>query len=102
MRRRNFRSWTRETSRLAHEAKRRKRLTQPAVPENYFPAGQLLHTIRIESHLFGFGFEVKVFQAARRNQIIAESFGRKSNPHGMDWLVRNLRKRLAVRWAATV
>jgi hypothetical protein len=47
----------------------------------------------------GLGFEVKILQGRRLNQVIAETFGRKSLPHGMDFLLAHLRKRLVVRWA---
>jgi len=61
--------------------------------------GRLLHTIRVESHVSGCGFEIKLRQAARLNQVTAETFGRHSKPHGMDFLLARLRKRLVVRWA---
>jgi hypothetical protein len=56
--------------------------------------GRLLHTIRVESHVAGVGFEVVVRKARRRNQITAETFGRRSRPHGLDWLARHLRRKL--------
>lgn len=71
-------------------------------PPDYIPrpqAGLLLHTIRIESHVGGIGFEIKVHQGKRLNQIVAETFGAFSKPHGTDWLMRHLRKKLVVRWA---
>jgi len=60
--------------------------------------GLLLHTIRITNHVAGHSFEINVRQADRLNQITAETFGKTSQPHGMDWLSRNLRKRIVVRW----
>jgi hypothetical protein len=98
-RKKNFRSWTPKTSALAHAAKARKRMENPP---DYIPRpgpGMLLHTIRVESHVNGLGFEVKILQGRRLNQVIAETFGRKSLPHGMDFLLAHLRKRLVVRWA---
>lgn len=95
----NFRTWTKETSKLAHAAKARKRMENPT---DYIPRpkpGMLLHTIRIENHVGGFGFEVKVKQADRLNQVVLETFGRCSSPVGVDVLARNLRKRLVTRWA---
>ena len=47
----------------------------------------------------GIGFEIKVHQGKRLNQIVAETFGAFSKPHGTDWLMRHLRKKLVVRWA---
>lgn len=95
-RKRGFgRQWTRETSALAHAAKARKRMAGPA-PE-YPPlveVGRLLHVIRVESFASGTGVEIKVRQARRKNQITVETWGRSSRPHGMDWLMRHLRKRL--------
>jgi len=95
---RNFRSWTPHTSRLAHEAKARKRIENPPDRIERPEPGMLLHTIRIESHVSGIGFEVKVKQAKRLNQVILETFGRESKPMGIDCLARNLRKRLVTRW----
>lgn len=98
-RRRNRRSWTPETSALAHAAKARKRIANDA--PDYFgrpEPGLLLHTIRVESHVAGLGFEIKVRQGRRLNQIVAETFGRQSAAHGMDWLTRHLREKLVVRW----
>lgn len=60
--------------------------------------GKPLYTIRIENHVEGTGFEIKVFQSTRLNQVIAETFGRRSKPHGMDTITKELRKRLVVRW----
>jgi hypothetical protein len=71
-------------------------------PSDYIPRpepGLLLHTIRVVSHVAGMGFEIKLRQGKRLNQVLVETFGRCSKPHGMDWLVRNLRKRLVIRWA---
>jgi hypothetical protein len=95
----NFRSWDKRTSALAHAAKARKRIENPP---DYIPRpepGMLLHTIRIENHIEGFGFEVKLRQSKRLNQVIAETFGRCSKPHGVDLICRILRKRLVTRWA---
>ena len=58
----------------------------------------LLHTIRVESHVNGVGFEIRVKQAQRLNQVVLETFGRESKPMGIDCLARNLRKRLVTRW----
>lgn len=91
--------WNKESSRRAVEAKARKRMS--GTSPDYFDrpeAGLLLHTIRVESHLGGLGFEIKVRQGDRLNQIIAETFGRKSKPHGLDWLAKSLRKKLVTRW----
>jgi hypothetical protein len=98
-RKRNFGSWTKETSRLAHEAKARKRMENPP---DYIPRpqeGLLLKTIRITDELAGSSFEIKLKQGKRLNQIIAETFGRCSKPHGVDLICRILRKRLVTRWA---
>ena len=95
---RNFRTWTKETSRLAHAAKARKRMENPP---DYIPRpepGLLLKTIHVTDHVSGCGFEIKLRQGRRLNQIIAETFGRVSQEHGLDWLTRNLRKRLVTRW----
>ncbi|MGO9705596.1 MAG: hypothetical protein ACLPYZ_10280, partial [Limisphaerales bacterium] len=97
-RKRNFRSWTSETSRLAHEAKARKRMDNPPDRIERPEPGMLLHTIRVESHVAWIGFEIKVRQGERLNQIVAETFGRSSDPHGVDWLTRHLRERLVTRW----
>ena len=97
-RRRNFRSWTKETSRLAHEAKARKRMENP--PE-YTPRpwpGLLLKTIHVTDELEGSSFEIKIRQAQRLNQVVAETFGRVSKPIGMDLIMRRLRQRCVVRW----
>jgi hypothetical protein len=94
----NFKSWTPITSQLAHAAKARKRMSRSIEQIERPKSGLLLYTIRIESHLSKTGFEIKLFQGERLNQIIAETFGRKSHPHGLDWLMRKLRKKLIVRW----
>lgn len=60
--------------------------------------GLLLHTIRITNEIAGVGFEIKVRQGRRLNGIVAETFGRSSREHGLDWLCRNLRKKLVIRW----
>jgi len=83
---------------LAHAAKARKRMDNQ--PE-YIPRpepGILLHTIRVESHVNGLGFEIKIRQGKRLNQIVAETFGRSSAGHGLDWLCRHLRQKLVTRW----
>jgi len=70
-------------------------------PKDYHPRpepGLLLHTIRVESHVAGLGFEIKVMQAQRLNQVVIETFGRKSKPIGVDCMIRNLRKKLVTRW----
>jgi len=100
MRRRNFRSWTRETSRLAHEAKARKRMENPPSRLDRPEVGLLLHTIRVESHVAGLGFEIKLRQSGRINQVVAETFGRQSRPHGLDFILAKLRQKLVVRWAS--
>lgn len=96
----NFRSWTRETSRLAHAAKARKRLAGPAPDRIDRPEpGRLLKTIRITDEISGASVEIKLRQAARLNQVVAETFGRQSSPHGVDYFTRELRKRwLVTRW----
>lgn len=84
---------------LGAEANARKRMENPT---DYIPRpqpGLLLHTIRVENHVVGFGFEIKVKQASRLNQVVLETFGRESKPVGIDCLARNLRKRLVTRWA---
>jgi len=88
-------------SKLAHAAKARKRMENPP---DYIPRpqeGLLLKTIRITDELAGSSFEIKLRQGKRLNQVIAETFGRCSKPHGMDFLTRFLRKRLVTRWATT-
>ncbi len=97
-RKRNFKSWTPETSKLAHKAKADKRMASKVDYISKPTVGMLLHTIRIESHVAGIGFEIKIKQAGRLNQIVAETFGRSSKPHGMDWLMAHLRKNLVIRW----
>lgn len=97
-RKRNFRSWTKETSALAHAAKARKRMENPPDRIDRPEPGLLLHTIRVESHVAGFGFEIKIIQAERLNQVIAETFGRQSKPHGLDFILSQLRSKLIVRW----
>ena len=70
-------------------------------PPDYIPRpepGTLLHTIRVQSHVNGLGFEVKVKQARRLNQITVETFGKESRPHGCDWIAKHLRERLVTRW----
>ena len=84
---------------LGAEANARKRMENPP---DYIPRpeqGMLLHTIHVESHVAGLGFEIKVKQAKRLNQVVLETFGRQSHPVGIDCLARNLRKRLVTRWA---
>ena len=95
---RNRRSWTKETSALAHAAKARKRMECPPDRIERPPAGLLLHTIRVTNELEGCAFEIKVRQGKRLNGIRDETFGRSSDEHGMDWLCRHLRKKLVVRW----
>ena len=97
-RKRNFRSWTPRTSKLAHEAKARKRMESPCERIERPEPGMLLHTIRVESHVAGVGFEIKVRQGVRLNQITAETFGRTSGAHGCDWLAKHLREKLVMRW----
>ena len=84
---------------LGAEANARKRMENPP---DYIPRpelGMLLHTIRVDSHIAGVGFEIKVRQGKRLNQIVAETFGRVSGVHGCDWLAKHLRQRLVTRWA---
>ena len=86
-------------SKIMHAAKARKRMENPP---DYIPRpqeGLLLKTIRITDELAGSSFEIKLRQGKRLNQIIAETFGRCSQPHGVDFLTRFLRKRLVTRWA---
>lgn len=92
----------RRWSRNAVAAKSRKRMAgaPPEYPERP-TAGLLLHTIRVTSHLHGVSFEVKVRQAGRLNQVTVETFGRASQPHGVDWLTKHLRQRLVTRWTPT-
>ena len=86
-------------SKAAHAAKARRRLELPAPDYAVRPEpGRLLHTIRVESHVAGIGFELVVRQARRLNQVTVHCFGRASRPHGVDWLVRHLRARLVTRW----
>lgn len=97
-RKRNRRSWTPETSRLAHLAKAARRQAQPAPEQVERPQpGRLRHTLRIENHLYGTGFEIRLLQGERLNQVVAETFGRRSRPHGLDFLLRKLRSRLLVK-----
>lgn len=98
-RKRNRRSWTPETSRLAHLAKARRRRERPDETAPLRPAiGLLRHTVRVENHLDGTGFEIRLLQGERLNQVVAETFGRRSKPHGLDFLLRKLRRRLLVNW----
>lgn len=97
-RKRNFRSWTPETSRLAHEAKALKRL---AATDDQIPRpqeGMLIKIIRVTDELEGRSFEIKLLQASRINQVIAETFWRKSKPIGVDRVMRRLRERCVTRW----
>ena len=82
----------------AHESKARTRMEQPCERIGRPQIGFLLHTIRVESHLSGIGFEIKVKQAKRLNQVILETFGRCSKPVGIDKFVRHLRQKLVTRW----
>lgn len=61
-------------------------------------AGRLLDTFRITDHVAGRSVEIKVFQAERKNQIVVRCFGRRSLPHGWDWLFRKLRERKVRHW----
>jgi hypothetical protein len=97
-RKRNFRSWTRETSRLAHEAKARKRMENPPERIERPEVGLLLKTIRVTDEIAGASIEIKVRQAQRLNQVVAECFGRASKPIGWDKIIRRLRQRCVVRW----
>lgn len=98
-RKRNRRSWTPETSRLAHQAKARRRQARPAPEQAARPQpGLLRHTVRVENHMDGTGFEIRLLQGERLNQVVAETFGRRSKPHGLDFLLRKLRRRLLVNW----
>ncbi len=90
--------WTPESSAKANAAKRAKALESPLESRPTVKLGTILHRIQVESPVFGTGFEVIVKQGPRANQIVAETFGRESKPHGMDWLCRHLRPRLKVRW----
>ena len=83
---------------MAHAAKAHKRMENPPDIIERPEPGLLLHTIRVESHIASLGFEIKVRQGARLNQIVVETFGRMSQPHGVDWLTRHLRERLVTRW----
>mgnify|MGYP003660225585 CR=1 FL=1 len=74
-------------------------MAAPMEPRNDIEPGRVLHRIRIENFVSQSGFEVLVKQGKRRNQIVAETCGRQSKPHGVDWLAGELRKRLVVRWA---
>ena len=97
-RRKSFKAWDHRTSMLAHAKKAEIRMSQPSDRIERPKIGMLLHTIRVESHVQGIGFEIKVRQGKRLNQIVAETFGRSSQPHGMDWLTTHLRQRLVIRW----
>jgi hypothetical protein len=83
---------------LGAAANARKRMENPVDHIPRPSPGLLLHTIRVESHLAGVGFEIKVRQGKRLNQIVAETFGRFSKVHGCDWLARHLREKLVTRW----
>ena len=83
---------------MAHEAKARKRMAgEPPARSERIPVGTVLHRIRVESPVFGQGFEIVVKRGRRANGIVAESFGRASKEHGFDWLCKHLRKRLVVK-----
>lgn len=61
--------------------------------------GLMLYRIRVDSLVgHAYGFEIVVRQATRLNQVTVEVFGQRSKPHGMDWLMRQLRKKLVTRW----
>ena len=72
--------------------------TPAGLPVVGHPVGVVRHTIRVEDHLDQTCLEIRLRQAPRANQVIAEVFGRKSKPHGLDYLLRHLRTRLLVRW----
>lgn len=63
--------------------------------------GLLLKTIRVTDEIEGRSFEIKIRQATRLNQVVAETFGRTSKPIGMDLIMRRLRERCVVRWRQT-
>ena len=72
-----------------------------ADPPDYIPRplpGMLLKTIRVTDELQGCSFEIKIRQGTRLNQIVAETFGRKSGAHGCSWLTAHLRQKLVTRW----
>ena len=60
--------------------------------------GTLLRTIRVTDDIAGRSVEVKVYQAARKNQVVAECFGRRGRPCGWDRIVRRLRALWVCRW----
>lgn len=95
----NFKNWTRRTSLLAVETREKNRLSQDFEPRSIVKEGKILYTIKIENHLGNFSYEIKIRQAKRKNQVIIETFGRKSQPHGIDWLVKKLSKKLVTRWS---
>jgi hypothetical protein len=97
-RKRNFRSWTRETSRLGHNAKAEKRMRNPPDIIDRPVSGMLLKTIRVTDEICGKSFEIKIHQSDRLNQVTAETFGRRSRPMGVDLIMRRLRERCVVRW----
>jgi len=83
----------------AVEAKARKRLAgEPSDRVGRPEPGRLLKTIRMTDDVSGSSVEIRVLQGRRLNQIVAETFGRRSRSHGWDWLFRELRKRCIVRW----
>lgn len=88
----------------SHRSRRGARLATDHVSRSHPPApGALLHRIRVETFIGAKqGFEILIRQGPRRNQIVAETFGTQSKPHGVDWLMRNLRKRTVTRWMPNV
>jgi hypothetical protein len=88
-RKKNFTSWTKETSRLAHTAKRAKRLAMEAPAPRRLKEGQYLGTLRWTA-LSGEITQCVIRQGTRANQIkIGETVC------GWDHLMRRMRKSLS-------
>lgn len=83
---------------LGAVASARKRMEFPCERIDRPEPGLLLHTIHVVSHVDGVGFEIKIMQARRLNQVVVETFGRRSKPIGVDCMMRHLRAKLVTRW----
>ena len=60
--------------------------------------GTLLRTIRVTDEVAGWSMAIRVYQADRKNQVVAEVFGRRGRPTGWDRIVRRLRSLCVCRW----
>ena len=94
-RKRTHTTWTKETSRLAHEAKARKRLANNDTEPRRIPAGTYLGTLRWHS-AEGTVTQCVIKQGTRANRI---RIGKTEC--GWDCLMRRMRGRLSVKKETT-